>query len=120
MKSSGETTFQPDQGRRAGWSRADTRLSRLATALAAVTVALLASAAAIPAAFARELPPGLYRRSSAALAPSATVQHTATTGGITGWQIALIGVGVPLAAVVLTIVLRRVRGARQGTHSPTA
>jgi hypothetical protein len=110
--------FQPDQGRRAGWSREGTRLSRLAAALAAVTVALLASAAAIPAAFARELPSGLYRRSSVALAPSATVQHI--TGGITGWQVALIGVSVPLAAVVLTIVLRRVRAARRGLHSPTA
>jgi hypothetical protein len=39
-----------------------TRLSRLATAAAAVTVGLLASAAAIPAAFAQEMPAGFYRR----------------------------------------------------------
>lgn len=103
--------FQPDQGRER------TRLSRLAAALTALTVALLASAAAIPAAFASELP-GLYRHSAAALAPSATVQHT--TGGITTWQVALIGVSVPLAAVILTIVLRRVRATRRDLHSPTA
>ena len=38
------------------WSRAGTRLSRLAAAAAAVTIGLLASAAAIPAAFAQEMP----------------------------------------------------------------
>jgi hypothetical protein len=107
MKSSGETRFKRYQG-------------RLAMALAAVTVALLASAAAIPAAFARELPSRLSRHSAVALGSSAIVQHAATTGGITGWQIALIGVGVPLAAAVLTIVVRRVRATRRGLHSPTA
>ena len=37
-------------------SKAGTRLRRVAAALAAVTVGLLASAAAIPAAFARDIP----------------------------------------------------------------
>jgi hypothetical protein len=93
---------QSDQGRRAG-------LHRLAAALVAVTVGLLASAAAIPAAFAREVPTGL-----------ATVHQTGTAGGLTSWQIALIGVSVPVAAVVVTVLLRRVRGARRAVHSPTA
>jgi hypothetical protein len=41
---------QSDQGRR------DTRLSRLAAAMVAVTVGLLASVAAIPAGWARQMP----------------------------------------------------------------
>ena len=88
------------------WSRAGTRLSRLAAAVAAATVGLLASAAAIPAAFAQQT--------------QATVHHAAAGGGLTGWHIALIGVGVPLAAVAVTVLVRRVRAARRAAPSPTA
>ena len=94
--------FQSDQVRRG------TRLSRLAAAVVAVTVGLLASAAAIPAALAREMPAGL-----------ATVRQAGTNGGLTGWQIALIGIGVPLAAVVVTVVFRRVRSARRAGPART-
>ena len=94
---------QSDHGRRG------TRLSRLAAALVAVTVGLLASAAAIPAAFARQMAAG-----------PAAVHQTGTTGGLTTWQIVLIGVGVPLAAVVVTVVLRRVRAARRAGPPRTA
>jgi hypothetical protein len=88
------------------WFRAGICLSRLAAVLTAVTVGLLASAATIPAAFARET--------------QATVHPAATTGGMTGWHIALIGVGVPLAAAVVTVLARRVQAARRATSSPTA
>lgn len=56
----------------------------------------------------------LYPRSVITLA---TVRHAAATGGLTGWQIALIGVGVPLALVVVTVLLRMARGRR--ASSPT-
>lgn len=56
----------------------------------------------------------LYQRSLIALA---TVHHAAAAGGLTGWQIALIGVGVPLAAVAITILVRLARGRR--ASSPT-
>jgi hypothetical protein len=88
--------FQSDQGRRG------TRLSRLAAAVVVVTVGLLASAAAIPAAFARERPAGL-----------ATVHQAGTNGGLTGWQIALIGIGFPLVLIVAGILVRRARAARR-------
>ena len=94
------------------WSLAGTRLSRLAAAVAAVTVGLLASVAAIPAAFAQEIPAGLHRRAPVALVPQATGHPAAATAGLAGWQIALIGVGVPLAAAAITVLLRRARGAR--------
>jgi hypothetical protein len=54
----------------------------------------------------------LYRRSPVALVPQASVHHAVAGGGLTGWQIALIGVGVPLAAAVVTILLRRARARR--------
>jgi hypothetical protein len=97
-------------------SRGGTRLRRVAAALAAAAAGLLASAASIPAAFARDMPPGLY---GGPPVRSATV-HAATTSGIAGWQIALIGVGVPLAAAVVTVILRRARAARRAAPPATA
>jgi iron-sulfur cluster repair protein YtfE (RIC family) len=87
-------------------SRAGMRLRRMAVILAAATVGLLASAAAIPAAFA-DIPPAVYGRSRVG---PATV-HAATAGGPAVWLIALIGIGVPLAATVVTVLLRRARAA---------
>ena len=84
------------------WSRAGTRQGRPAAALAAGTAGLLASAAVIPAAFARET--------------QATVRHAAA-GGLAGWQIALIGVGIPLAAAAATILVRRIQAARRAGPS---
>lgn len=94
-------------------SWAGTRLRQLAVAAAAVTAGLLAWAAAIPAAFAQERPAGLDRRSPVSLAPQATIHHAVATAGPAGWQIALIGIGVPLAAVAVTVLLRLARAARE-------
>src|SRR5271169_6105565 len=100
---------------------AGTRLRRLATAMAAVTVGLLASVATIPAAFARVIPPpgGSYRTTSVAPVPSTTV-HAAGAGGLAGWQITLIAVGAALAAAAVIILLDRVRTARRAVPSPAA
>jgi hypothetical protein len=76
---------------------------RLAAAVAAATVGLLASA--IPPAFAQQT--------------QATVHHAAG-GGLAGWQIALIGVGVPLAATAVIVLVRWVQAARRGAPSPNA
>jgi hypothetical protein len=100
-------------------SRGGTQLRRMAAALAAAAAGLLASAASIPAALARDMPPGLYGRPPATPVRPATV-HAATTSGIAGWQIALIGVGVPLAAAVVTVILRRARAARRAAPPATA
>jgi hypothetical protein len=100
-------------------SRRGTRLRRIAAALAAAAVGLLASAASIPAAFARDIPPGPYGHAPYTPVRSATV-HAATTSGIAGWQIALIGVSVPLAATAVTVILRRARAARRAAPPATA
>jgi hypothetical protein len=52
------------------------------------------------------------------LQTQATVHHAA--GGLTGWQVALIGVSLPLAAAAVTVLLRLRRAARRAAPSPTA
>ena len=74
--------------------------------MAAATVGLLASAAAIPAAFAQQT--------------QATVHYATAGGGLTSWQIALIGVGVPLAATAVIVLVRRVQAAHRTTPSQNA
>jgi hypothetical protein len=98
-------------------------LRRLAAALAAVTAGLLASAGAIPAAFAAELPPagGGYQLGRFGPVP-ATTSHVVATGGITGWQITLItliALGAA-AAVAVTVWRHRARGAHRAAPSPAA
>ena len=104
--------------------QAGSRLRRIAAVLAAVTCALVASAAAIPAAFASDnmLVPGQggkYAPVYVAPVPPATVR-TVTAGGLAGWQVALIALGAALVAAGLTVLLNRTRAARRLTPSPTA
>jgi hypothetical protein len=105
-------------------SKAGTRPRRAAAVLAAVTAGLLASAAAIPAAFARDipdtLPGGQYRPAYPAPAPASTVHAVTATGGMAGWQIALIVLGAALIAAAVTIVLARARAAHRAAPSPAA
>jgi hypothetical protein len=85
---------------------------RFAGLLAALACALLASAAAAPAAFAMQYPhPG---GPSGAPAPSRiqTVTHTVIVGGMPGWQIALIAAGAALTAATAAVLVTRARAAR--------
>ena len=103
---------------RAAAPPAGTRLRRIAAVLAAVTTGLLASAATIPAAFARDVPSGQYEPCPAPV-PAATV-HAATTGGMTGWQIALIALIAGVAVAAVTVLRHRTRAAHRAVPSPTA
>jgi len=100
--------------------KAGTRFRRLAAALAAVTIGLLASAAAIPAAFASEVPqPGSgYQLGRFGPVP-ATTSHAAATG-VPGWQIILITASAVLVAAAVTIVLARARPGQRAVPSPAA
>jgi hypothetical protein len=49
----------------------------------------------------------------------ATTGHAAG-GGVTTWQIVLIGIGVPLALIAVAVLLRWVRAGRRPTSSPTS
>jgi hypothetical protein len=100
--------------------KAGTRLRRIAAALAAVTIGLLASAATIPAAFARDVPPAGTAYELGRFGPfPATTSHPAATG-MPGWQIILIAVGAVLVAAAVTIVLARARVGQRAVPSPAA
>jgi hypothetical protein len=99
-------------------------IRRLAAALAGLTGALLAFAAAAPAAFAMRVPPP---GGSATIAPPPKPPgwnkhpplpgpvhvHAALAGGTPGWQIILIAVGAALLAATLAVLAGRMRAARR-------
>jgi len=103
-------------------SQSGLRLRRFAAVLTAGTVGLLASAAGIPAAFARDVPPG-YGVMHPDLAPTRATVHTATVhtaGGIAGWQVALIVVCAAVIAAGVSLLVARIRGSRPASTSPAA
>ena len=86
-----------------------TRIQQCLSVLAELGGALLALAAAAPAALASlPLPPGN---------PQAAIR-TAATGGMPGWQITLIAVGAALAAAVTAVILDRARTVRRHMAHP--
>ncbi len=97
---------------------ADARLGRLAAVLAAVTCALLASAAIVPAAFAMVIPDpgGQYRVPPV---PATTVR-VATAGGMAGWQITLIALGAALLAAAAALLIDRALAARRAASATAA
>ena len=98
----------------AAWT-AGARLGRLATVLAAAVAGLLASAAAATAAVANPIPIGDGGAVPIAPVRAATVQ-VISTGGMAGWQIALIAVAAALAAAAAAVFLdRKLAGRRRVT-----
>ena len=97
------------------------RIRRLASVLAGLAGVLLASAAAVPAAFAGTDPipdpPGYigdpYIGTSPVAPVPATAVHVVYTGGMPGWQIALIAVGAALLAATVAVLAYRARAARR-------
>ena len=97
------------------------RIRRLASVLAGLAGVLLASAAAVPAAFAGTDPipdpPGYigdpYIGTSPVAPVPATAVHVVNTGGMPGWQIALIAVGAALLAATVAVLADRARAARR-------
>ena len=93
------------------------RIRRFAAVLAG---ALLASAAAAPAALAinRPLPDG--RPAFVPTYPAASPTSAAVAGGgMPGWQIALIAIGAALIAATVAVILDRALAARK-VHATTA
>lgn len=100
-------------------SRSGVRLRRLAAVLGVATAGLLASAATIPAAFAREVPPsgGSHARSSVTPAPHTV--HTISATGLAIWQVALIAVCAALITAIVSVTLDRAGpGVRPSPHRP--
>ena len=86
------------------------RPRRIAAALAAAALGLLAWAAA-PAAFAQVLPP-----EDNGPVPATTVR-VITAGGTPGWQITMIAVAAALIAAVAAVLLDRARTSRRPASS---
>jgi hypothetical protein len=92
-------------------------IRRLAVMLAGLASALLASTAVSPAAFAvRVPPPGGY---------DGTVQappevHAIVTGGMPGWQIALIAIAAALLGAALAVLADRIHAARRRVGADVA
>ena len=104
------------------------RIHHLISILAAGACALLAFAAAAPAAVAGTNPipdPGGYvgdpyiGTAPVAPVPAATV-HVVSSGGMAGWQIALIAIGAALLAAIVAVVLDRARATRRAAAAATA
>ncbi|HEV3289017.1 MAG TPA: hypothetical protein VG123_08490 [Streptosporangiaceae bacterium] len=102
----------------AAWT-AGARLGRLATVLAAVVSGLLASAAAATAAVANPIPIGDGGAVPIAPVRAATVQVLGT-GGMAGWQIALIAAGAALAAATAAVFADRKLAGRRSVTATTA
>ena len=94
--------------------RAGGRLGRLTAVLAAITGSLLVTAAGVPAAFARPVPPpgGSYGPAAGPV-PATTIVHVITTGGMAGWQITLIALAAALLAATTAVFADRARTARR-------
>ena len=92
-------------------------IHRLAGTLAGLAGALLAFTAASPAAFATRVPPP-GDHGGTVKAPAQV--HTIVTGGMPGWQIALIAVAAAVIAATVAVILDRARAARRHLTAPTA
>jgi hypothetical protein len=90
-------------------AHAAARLRRPAGVLAALTCGLLASAATVPAAFAK-LPPGVevVKGARPAQVPPAPIR-VITAGGMPGWQITLIALAAALVVALVTATVIRAR-----------
>ncbi len=103
-------------------------IRRLASVLAGLAGVLLASVAAVPAAFAgtNPIPDPLgyigdpYIGTSPVAPVPAAVVHVINTGGMPGWQIALIAIGAALLAATAAVLLDRAWAARRKTVTVAA
>jgi hypothetical protein len=91
-------------------------IRRLVGVLIGLAAAMVAAVAGAPAAFARPYPPPYEPVAPVVPVPAHT--HVIVTGGMVGWQIALIAVGTAILGAVLAVLLDRARAARR--HLPAA
>jgi hypothetical protein len=103
-------------------------IRRLACIMAGLAAVLLASSAAVPAAFAGANPipdpPGYigdpYIGTAPVMSVPATTVHVINTGGMPGWQITLIAIGAALLASMIAVLADRAWAARRKTTTAAA
>jgi hypothetical protein len=86
------------------------RLVRIGTGLVA---ALVAAVAVAPDALATVAPPPGPVSRFVQIAPPLHHTHAAVTGGLTGWQVALIAVGAAILAAAVAVLVDRALVARR-------
>jgi hypothetical protein len=88
--------------------------------LAVFACTLLGLAASAPAAFAMRMedPGGSPGVPLTSKDPINTFSHTAVTGGMPGWQIAVIAAVATLLVATIAVVVHRVRSAHRGRLLP--
>ena len=91
-------------------------IRHIAVMLAGLIAAALTFAVASPAAFAMMVPAPDINGG----AQNGPQTPTIVTGGMTGWQIALIAAGSAVLAAVLAVFLDRARAARRNLTVPSA
>jgi hypothetical protein len=106
--------------RRGPHRQAGARLRRLAAVLTALTGALLAWAAVVPAAVAKMLPDGgpPYGQDLPGAQVPAQI-NTVAAGGMPGWQITLIAAGAAVLAALLAVTADRARAVRRHMTAPS-
>jgi hypothetical protein len=92
---------------------------RLIRRLAAAAAGLAAALVAFGTTPAFAVPPPEPRVPPGTRMPPVQV-HTIVTGGMPGWQIALIAVGAALLAATVAVLLERARAARRKTITAAA
>jgi Tautomerase enzyme len=105
-----EGVFTPEQKREMIHQLTDRiHIRRLVGVLTGLAAALAAAVAGAPAAFAQQYPP------PGQLSKYEPVAHqfNGVTGGVTGWQIALIAVGAAILGAVVAVLVDRARAARR-------
>jgi hypothetical protein len=92
------------------------RIRRIAAILSGLAASVLVTLTGATAAFAYPVPPPG--------GPAGPLQpprvHTIVTGGMPGWQIALIAIGAAIFAAALAVTLDRVRTAYRQLPAPDA
>jgi hypothetical protein len=90
------------------------RIQRCLAVLAGLGGTLLALISAVPVALATPPPPD---PGTPGVVPS-PVLHTVVTGGMPGWQIALIAMGTAVLTATAAVLLDRARAARRNATAP--
>jgi len=92
------------------------RIRRYLTVLAGLAGTALAIGTAAPAALAYPAPPD---PTGPAVVPAAPLQSQVVTGGMAGWQIALIAIGAALFAAAAAVLVDRAWAARRRMTTAT-